>query len=254
MTDQPSHILNLIADPTIPLSKEVAEPLLSLSEFGLVVFGLAVAIGIIGEHVSEKRRDRWLPESVRPKSWNWPFIWLMLVVLGVFAEFACDGAIWDASASLQAIADRETEELRAANLKLEQQIQPRRLSADQQAALTAIFRKYADGSVMLLSYQADADGFALAAQIARAAQDAGLPINARNVGGIETVGGVFTGLFVEGTNAAFVKATEDFFENLKLAPGVPVGRPGIFNSIGGYGAPSPLKIFIGTKLLPANIP
>jgi hypothetical protein len=108
MIDHAASIPSLSERLTVPLSKEIAEPLLFWGELGLVVFGLAVAVGIIGEHVSEKRHDKWLPAHLRPHGWNWPFIWLAVVVIGVGLEFVCDAAIWESSASLQATADRET--------------------------------------------------------------------------------------------------------------------------------------------------
>ena len=113
MIPSASGILNSVAHPStaFPLPQSLAEPLLSISELGLFAFAGIVVAGLIGEHISEKQRDKWIPTSTRPPSWNWPAIWLWVVVAGVLGEFFCDAGVWDASDSLQAISDRATTEL-----------------------------------------------------------------------------------------------------------------------------------------------
>jgi hypothetical protein len=187
MTHIGNNILNLIAVHSLPLSKKVAERLLTSGEFGLVIFGFVVAVGLIGEYISTKRRERWLPSSTRPKFWNWPVIWLSVVVIAVFSEFVCDAAVWEASDALQVIADhdiasekaktaaleKEATRLRADNLSLERIMLPRRwLDPSLRGAPTGqllfdLMRKWSDvakyrGTVVLISVVPDFEAQTLA--------------------------------------------------------------------------------------------
>lgn len=172
MTANQSHNLTLMVH-AIPLPREIAEPLLTFGEIGLVVFGVAVAVGIIGEHVSEKRRDRWMPPHIKPKGWNWPLIWLWVVVAGVALECISDGAIWEASDSLQAISDQETAALEVRATAAEKQI----ASAKAQATIAQADAAGANERVKVLENQAlvlqkqtaDAEKAAADAQAAAAA-------------------------------------------------------------------------------------
>jgi hypothetical protein len=208
------HILSLIAHPStiVPLSRGVAEWTLSVGELGLVIFAAILVGGLIGEHIAEKRRERWQPISIRPSGRNWPLIWLAVVVVSVLAELFCDAAIWEASDSLQAIANHETEELKSANLELEAQIQPREADADQRETIAQALEPFRGSHLIVRMYPTDAESFRLSLELNEAFSQAGIivatgfitPLPDRMLFGAE--------IHAPPGNAAFAEALRDSLE------------------------------------------
>ena len=136
-----------MAIPTVPLSKSIAEPLLSGAEFWLVIFALIIVVGLIGEYLIDRRKSSFIPESIEyPKSrgrrgkptrkWNWLRFWMWVVIAGIVGELFCDAAIWDSSESLQVISDRDLKAALA--LAGPRNIHPE----DDRAALTAALEPF----------------------------------------------------------------------------------------------------------------
>ncbi|WP_370157155.1 hypothetical protein [Bradyrhizobium sp. USDA 327] len=102
-------------------------------------------------------------------------------------------------------ANQRIEELRAANLALEAQIAPRRLTKHEVAALTAALSSFADSRVAVSSYQSDPDGAILAAQLIEGLTAAKIVVG----NGISSVGpgpNLYFGITVNGSDAKLVNA------------------------------------------------
>lgn len=80
-----------------PLSKSGTSLALGISEIALLLFGIVLVVGLIGEY-----RDAWKP---------WIKIFEMLVIIGVAGELLADGGIFVFSTRLQMIADQEIAKL-----------------------------------------------------------------------------------------------------------------------------------------------
>ena len=83
------------------LSKSATSILLDISEVALLLFGLLLAVGIIGEY-AESKSERW------KKHVN---TFAMFVIIGVAGELLADGGIFLFSRHLQTIAEQEIAEL-----------------------------------------------------------------------------------------------------------------------------------------------
>lgn len=147
-TNIPIIIWNFLSGlPLIPTSKNVAESWLSRGELGLVVFGAAIIIGLIGEywadHSAERRERAWIPPHSR-KHWNWKLIFAGVVVLTIIGEFISDADIWITSDVLQAISDGEIEKLRSDNLAVEAQIRPRQFVQEKFAQLVTDLKELSE--------------------------------------------------------------------------------------------------------------
>lgn len=151
----------------LSLSKFWTEFWLSMSEWGLLVFGLILSVGLVCEYRLEHNPPPGLkPPSKRRKRLKKVFE--MLVIIGVAGEVFSDGGIFGFGSHLQTITERETaagneragnaekdaglaneraanaelkvEELRKANDELETKIRPRRITMEQRTNFMALAR------------------------------------------------------------------------------------------------------------------
>jgi hypothetical protein len=111
-------------------------------------------------------------------------------------------------------ARHETESMRTANLKLEKEIAPRRLSRDQVSALGKLLEPFKGEKIRLESYALDAEGEVLASQIRDGLRSV-LVIDDW-VGSEEAGNGFAKGINVTGTNAALVTALAGAFKKVGL--------------------------------------
>ena len=102
----------------LSLSKSATLFVFDISEWMLLVFGILLVMGLIGERKTDKR------STICHKRWYRRFE--LFVIIGVVGELLGDGGIFFSSRKLQAISDLEvarlnlsTEQLKASNLKLE---------------------------------------------------------------------------------------------------------------------------------------
>jgi hypothetical protein len=105
--------------------------------------------------------------------------------------------------------EKDAEALKAANLKLEAVIAPRRLLPRQQAAITAALESFRGKKIRLVSYSLDTEGEVFAGQV----RDALKPVlQIDDWVGDETAGNGFVkGISVTGKNEALVRALVDAF-------------------------------------------
>jgi hypothetical protein len=75
-----------------------------------------------------------------------------------------------------ALATQRTEELRRANLALEAQIAPRRITNEQRSALVQSLRKFSGRKVLVSSYSLDAEGMLLGQTIIKILQEADVAV------------------------------------------------------------------------------
>jgi hypothetical protein len=145
-------------------------------------------------------------------------------------------------------SSKEIEELRSANLALEKQISPRRLSAGQQEAIAAALTKFAGRAVDVASYGQEPESWGLAQQILNSLKLAKIKFSDSS-STILIIGGFITGIKVEGTDAELVAAIvvalaengapADF--QLHNSTGSPMG------ALAKNPPPSAARIFVGIK-------
>lgn len=100
------------------LSKSATENWLDASEITLLICGLVLAYGAAGEYLEEHEKlPRWMQWSREPKL---VFVWM--VAISLFGEFAGDAGVYLFSGHLQSIADTELTQLKNDNLKLQGQV------------------------------------------------------------------------------------------------------------------------------------
>jgi len=100
------------------LSKETTECCLNVSELILLVCGMVLAYGAAGEYLEEHSKlPRWMQWSREPRL---VFVWM--VAISLFGEFAGDAGVYSFSGHLQTIADAELTQLKNENLKLQGQV------------------------------------------------------------------------------------------------------------------------------------
>jgi hypothetical protein len=146
------------------LSKSATTTALNWSELALLIFGIVLVAGLVGEYRTLE------PHSRRMK------VFEMLVIIGVLGELLGDGGIFVFSNQLQTIADagiavlnneaaqlrKQAEELQMARVKIEARVAWRSLSKEQQSAIAAHLKQFA-GLKVGVSYLAgspDASPFA----------------------------------------------------------------------------------------------
>lgn len=142
------------------LSKSSALTCLSVAEVALLAMTALVVVGLIGEYA---KADRW-------KKWLRTFE--VLVVVGVAGEMLAESATFLVSGRLESIHDdemvgaqREVEQLRAANLELEKRMGPRFL--DRAAFVAALLGK-PTASAEVWYQRDDTEAYLLAVQIVAA--------------------------------------------------------------------------------------
>jgi len=217
--------------------------------------------------------------------------WL-LVAGGVAGEGFCEGFIWKADGILRSFnnmlvaeatkeagdavlgaatanmqvaeakrrtaeLDKQAEELRAENLRLEAIIAPRSLSVDQQKRIADACRKFQNHGVMVTSYGMDGESAVLGAQIIAALQSVNI-IVADGRGSIIVSGGFDIGVHVRGPQVEneFASALGQALSSIgKLAVAINDPEPRMGATMGGGGAGfTPGSVFItvmvGIKPLP----
>ncbi len=102
----------------LSLSKETAEHWLNASELTLLVCGLVLAYGAAGEYLDDHGKlPRWMRWAREPKL---VFVWM--VAISLFGEFAGDAGVYTFSGQLQTISDTELAQLKKENLTLQGQV------------------------------------------------------------------------------------------------------------------------------------
>jgi F0F1-type ATP synthase membrane subunit b/b' len=89
---------------------------------------------------------------------------------------------------------------RLARVKLEAQIAPRRLSAEQRGAVAAACKRFVGRTIAIQSYSIDVEGRILGQQIADALREAGLVVRT-NLAGLMPIGPFQTGIHIHGSSA-----------------------------------------------------
>jgi len=257
MTDIPSFIWNILSGlPLIPSSKANAEVWLSRGELGLVIFGAVIIIGLVGEYWAERKKHRheqsWIA-PLRQKRWNWEFIFLLVVVLSIVGEFVSDADIWITSDVLQTIADSEIENLRSTNNKLEAQIAPRRLTLEQQKAISDSLAAFSGRRVKIESYAFDVEGRLLAKQIS-ASFSPWIPVDDA-IGALTPMGGskLTEGISVTSDDMSFrdaITASLKTIGKLKADNEPPQFGAGSMVMARSNAQPTDALVFVGVKPLP----
>jgi hypothetical protein len=156
------------------LSSTEASHWLHASEIALIVFSLLLVFGLVGEWPeSESWKSRWLYNVAKA-----------CVIIGVAGELLADGGIFGSSSRLQSLQEADiarvnsvTEGLRSDNLALEKQIQPRRLTREQQVAIGRALASFAGKRVRVESYFLDSEAAILGKEIVYALFLAGIDLD-----------------------------------------------------------------------------
>src|ERR1700733_4476761 len=102
----------------LSLAKGTTEQCLDASELLLLMCGLILAFGAAGEYLEEHERlPRWMKWAREPRL---VFVWM--VSISLFGEFAGDAGVYIFSGHLQSISDMELTQLKNENLKLQGQV------------------------------------------------------------------------------------------------------------------------------------
>jgi hypothetical protein len=148
--------------------------------------------------------------------------------------------------------DKSAEELKAANLALEKQIAPRRLTLDQMNALVGALLPLKGRRVRLESYALDVESALLGKQLLLCLKKAELVIDERGMMSVQTFGRVSLGVHVHGEKQLVDALAKVLSETagLKVTPNSDPskkGGPGVVMEAGGEKTPSDATIFIGVK-------
>jgi hypothetical protein len=156
-------------------SKSTTSAWLNISEGVLLLFGVLLVVGLLGEY----------SESTRLKKWSKAFNWM--VIIGVSGELIADGGIFLFSKHLQTISDAEVAKFnieagearklageaveRAASadlarVKLEASMMWRHLSEEQQQRLCSALSPKRANQSMILSSPQDPEAWSYAAEFA----------------------------------------------------------------------------------------
>jgi hypothetical protein len=149
----------------------------------------------------------------------------------------------------EAISQRQLDKIAT----LETEIAPRRLTADQEKTLAALFAKFPGQMVLFESYGKETEPFMLGMQILGTATEAGLP-KKNELMTVDAIAGVKTGLCLSGTNKDFIEATKSAFLSFQMAPCALLGTPGAFSTVVSADEAFPLRIFVGIKPLSEETP
>jgi hypothetical protein len=149
-------------------------------------------------------------------------------------------------------ANKETEKLRDANLKLEAQVAPRRLTNDKMSEIARSLVTFEGKTVRLESYVLDAEAAILGKQIGAALDAAKLKLDAALMTS-QSGGSIALGVHVTGENADLVKALLQALSEAGLAtspddPNPAVGGMKTIITMGGR-RPIPVdaNVFVGVK-------
>jgi len=242
--------------PTVPLSKGLAEPLLSYSELALVILGVIVIIGLLGEYKISRREETMVPKHIeypqsrgrkgKPrKTFPWLWFWVWVVIVGIIGEGLSDALIWDSSDSLQVIADNELKlaELHAAGRRLLP-------GSEEQKDVIEAMKPFAGMPVRIISYDDDQEARTFTVELMRTLHAAKLvtPFRFERVSA-DDIPLVLHGIVIAGApdkpssdaDATLLNVLND----LHFCEAMPteIGFPNIFGEI----APKSILIFVGYK-------
>jgi hypothetical protein len=133
------------------LSRSATSSALDISELVLVLFGVLLVVGLVGEYAKSERWKRHVK------------VFEMFVILGVAGELFADGGIFLFSKRLQIISDREIAKARS-SVGLTQQLLSAR-SIENPDALIKELKQFKGLPIVLRSYAGDAEGFGLCATL-----------------------------------------------------------------------------------------
>ena len=155
------------------ISKSATLSALNVSEIVLLVFGVLLVVGLIGEY-----HEAWK---------KWLKMFEMLVIVGVAGELMADGGIFLFSKRLQTLADQEiagayeraakanenAESEKLARIKLEEAYAPRRILAPQVTALTPRLKAFSGETATVWFHAGDREGQVFASDLWRVLKAAG---------------------------------------------------------------------------------
>jgi len=204
----------------------------------LLASNVAVWLGVYWEKES-------FPEKTRDAGW-------VMLLRGLAAETAAAFLIFAIDTTIQTKSDVKVESLQSANLVLEAQIQPRRLTDEQKAAIVRSLTPFAGSNIVIASYAFDAESVALSMQLRETLIRAGF-VGISQIGKhMPLIPPIVTGVRVTGTDAKLVAALKKAFSDdghLIVSPDLP--EPGkemlVFP---GEGLNATATIFVGVKPLP----
>jgi len=110
-------------------------------------------------------------------------------------------------------ANKKAEAERLERLKLEAIVAPRRLTSEQQTAIASALGSFAGRKVRVRSYGLDVDAAVLGQQIMTALQSAKIVVDDRRMSD-QSLGLIVTGVYVTGSDDAFVRAMFGAFSSL----------------------------------------
>jgi hypothetical protein len=219
-------------NPSIDQLESIRELLNEL----LTVATLAVFVGVYFEQDGH-------PEDVR--KWGW-----QCVAKGVALELFCGLLLWQVDSSIGYKNDIQIEALRLANSKLEAEIQPRRLTADDIAALKAAATRFPNRAISIWSYGIDQEARVLASQILSALNDASA-MTVDSIGHMISSTTPRIGIIITGPDDELIEALLAALKPLSPTRGS-LNNPGSYSKSGvamSYGGTSivPAEIFVGIK-------
>jgi hypothetical protein len=165
------------------VDKSTASLLLIFGEVLLLIFSLAVAIGVAGESWADKKKESWIPAPHSIARWH--RIFAFCVFIGVAGELIADGEIFSSSHRLQSIQEDELAkfgtETAEANTKAKTAIERateimeatawRQLTKEQNAAILKTLTKER-GNIILSWIENDPESLYLSMQIYKLLQTA----------------------------------------------------------------------------------
>jgi hypothetical protein len=129
-----------------------------------------------------------------------------LVAIGVAAEFLGDWIAKPYEATIEESRKAEIVRLTNENLKLEAEIEPRRLTPDQQSDIAKELAPFEGKTVTLSSYALDAESAVLAGQIRDALALAKMQPNDSNLMTVQAAGSIQLGIHISAKDEALAKA------------------------------------------------
>jgi hypothetical protein len=173
---------------------------------------------------------------------------LLIRSLALEAMFAAMLFVVDTIAGVE--QKKEIAQLEASNLRLEAQIQPRRLTADDIGALKTAVKSFPNRQISVWSYGLDIEGRILASQILLALNEAHVPT-------VDSIGHMISsttpriGVIITGPDDELIDVLLAALKSLSPTRGS-LNNPGAYSKTGVdmlYGGPNivPAEIFVGIK-------
>jgi len=246
------------------LSKSATSTALDISEVALLLFGILLVVGLIGEYA---KSERW---KKHVKTFE------MLVIIGVAGELFADGGIFLFSGHLQTIADLEIAELtkeagqakervavleqgiananaemakqqtRAAEaerslLVLQEKIRPRHLSAQQKEAIKNALKGFPPQQVNIFAVVGTPDGTIFGLELADAINSSGWKASFL---GQESSGGELRGIALVVRDAKHPPSGTQQLQNALKAAGLPAP---MWNHAHWQGSESAIALFVAPR-------